>query len=361
MNIRIDLFSDTVTRPTPEMRAAISNAEVGDDMSGLDPTVNRLEAMAMEMFDKEAAVFACSGTQSNQMAVRAHCRPGDELLINETGHIANYEGGGAAVLSGVSAKTLHNDRGDGMLDVDDLKGQIRANDQHLSPTRLLCIENTTNAGGGKAYTLDHIARVGEWAHSNGLKVHMDGARLFNATVARGYSPADLTQHVDSISICFSKGLGCPMGSILVGSADVIAHARRSRKLFGGAMRQSGIVAAAAIYAFENNIERLADDHANARYLAERLAEVEGISINPGEVESNLVFFNIDPALGTASEFGARTAARGIRVCPIGGTHRVRVCTHLDISRGQIDEAVPILAQALHASPDESSGKSEGPY
>ncbi len=359
MDIRIDLFSDTVTRPSTEMRAAIANAEVGDDMSGLDPTVNRLEAIAAEMFDKEAAVFACSGTQSNQMAVRAHCRPGDELLINESGHIANYEGGGAAVLSGVTAKTLPNVRGDGMLEVDDLEGKIRADDQHLCPTRLVCIENTTNAGGGKAYSLEHIARVGEWAHSNGLKVHMDGARLFNATVARGYSPADFTQHVDSISVCFSKGLGCPMGSILVGSADVIAHARRSRKIFGGALRQSGIIAAAAIYAFENNIERLADDHANATYLAERLAEVDGISINPGDVETNLVFFDIDAKYGTAGDFGSRTAARGVRVCPIGGTYRVRACTHLDISREQIDDAIPIITEALHAGP--SGSGSEGPY
>ena len=357
----IDLFSDTVTRPTPGMREAIANAEVGDDMSGRDPTVNRLEALAMELFNKEAAVFACSGTQSNQMGVRSHCLPGDELLINESGHIANWEAGGPAILSGVSVRTLHNHRGDGMLDVDDLEGKIRADDQHLCRTRLVCIENTTNAGGGRAYPIEQIARVGEWAHDNGLKVHVDGARLFNATVAQAYSPAEVAQHVDTISVCFSKGLGCPMGSILVGSAEEIRSARRSRKLFGGALRQAGIVAAAAVYAFEHHIERLADDHANAQFLAERLAEIEGITIDPQDVQTNLVFFDIDPELGSSTEFAARTAERGVRLCPIGGAQRIRACTHLDVDRELIGRAVEIIAECASSVPVGAVTSSEGPY
>ena len=222
-----DLRSDTVTKPSRAMREAMADAEVGDDMSGEDPTVNRLEALCAARFGKEAAVFACSGTQSNQMAVRAHCRPGDELLCHESGHIVNFEAGTPAALSGVSSRTIPGEGG--MVDVPQLHGKVRSGDQHLACTRLVCLENTTNVGGGRAYPLEQIARVGAWAHELGLKVHVDGARLFNAVVARGYSPKDVGKHVDTISICFSKGLGCPMGSILVGSAEEIrvAHGRES--------------------------------------------------------------------------------------------------------------------------------------
>ena len=292
--IKYDMRSDTVTRPSPGMREAIANAEVGDDMSAEDPTVNRLEAMIAELFEKEAAVFACSGTQSNQMGVRVHCRAGDELLIDDNGHIANFEAGGPAALSGVTARTVRGNGG--MLDLADLEGMIRADNQHLCPTRLLCIENTTNAGGGRAYPLEQLERIGSWAHEHGLKVHMDGARFFNATVARGYTPAAALKHVDTVSICFSKGLGCPMGSVLVGSEEDIVIARRARKLFGGALRQAGIVAAAAVYALEHNIQRLVEDHENARAFAEAIAGADGIQIDPADVESNLVFFERIPCM-----------------------------------------------------------------
>ena len=235
----IDLYSDTLTRPTPAMRQAIFEAEVGDDMTGNDPTVNRLEARVAELFGKEAAVFACSGTQSNQMGIRVHCAPGDELLINEPGHIANFEAGAPAALSGVSVRTLHGPSG--FLDLANLEGKIRSDDQHLCRTRLVCLENTTNVGGGRAYPLEQIDRVCEWAHSHGLKTHLDGARLFNACIARGYSAARLCEGLDTVSLCFSKGLGCPMGSILIGSQDDIRRARRVRKLFGGALRQAGML------------------------------------------------------------------------------------------------------------------------
>jgi threonine aldolase len=354
----IDLRSDTVTKPTLAMRQAIANAEVGDDMSGEDPTVNRLEAMMAELFDKDAAIFACSGTQSNQMAVRSHCQSGDELLIAESGHIANYEAGGPAALSGVTCRTLPGRFG--MLDLDDLQGKIRADDQHLCRTRLVCLENTTNAGGGRAYPLEQLDRVGAWAHEHGLKVHVDGARWFNAVVARGYTPARAAREIDTISICFSKGLGCPMGSVLVGSHSDIARARRARKLFGGALRQAGIVAAAAIHAIEHHVERLAEDHAHARLFAESIADIDGIAISPGDVETNLVFFNVDPERGDATQLSAELQKRGVRIGAMA-PHRLRACTHLDVTRQDVLRAAEILRECMTAGLGQLVGSATGPY
>lgn len=354
----IDMRSDTVTKPTAGMRQAIANAEVGDDMSGEDPTVNRLEALVAEMLDKEAAVFACSGTQSNQMGVRVHCAPGDELLIEQAGHIANFEAGAPAALSGVTCRTIPGRNG--MLDVPDLEGKIRADNQHLCPTRLVCLENTTNVGGGRAYPLEQIERVCQWAHSYGVKTHLDGARLFNAAIARGDSPADICRHLDTVSICFSKGLGCPMGSILVGSAAEIAKARRARKLFGGALRQAGIVAAAAIYALENHVERLEADHANARAFAEAIAEIDGVSIDPAEVETNLVFFEVDPELGNASQLSARLREHGVIILACG-PQRLRACTHLDVDRDDVLKAAETVAQCVEIGFRDLVGAATGPY
>lgn len=356
--ILYDLRSDTVTKPTRGMREAIAAAEVGDDMVGEDPTVNRLETMMAELFQKEAAVFACSGTQSNQMGVRAHCFPGDELLIDESGHIANFEAGAPAALSGVTVRPIQG-RG-GMLDLADVAGKIRADNQHLCRTRLLCLENTTNVGGGRAYPIQQVERLGRWAHENGLKVHMDGARLFNAVVARGYSPAEVGRHVDTVSICFSKGLGCPMGSVLVGSAEQIARARRARKLFGGALRQAGIVAAAAVYALENHVERLAEDHANARLFAETIAEVDGIRIDPADVETNLVFFDVDPELATAAELAARSEDRGVRIGAMG-PQRMRACTHLDVSREDVQKAAALFCECVREGAGDVIAAATGPY
>ena len=354
----IDLYSDTRTLPTPEMRQAMFDAEVGDDMAGLDPTVNRLEAMVADMFGKEAAVFSCSATQSNQMAVWTHTQPGDELLIHPTGHIANYEAGGPAALSGVTVRTLSGEKG--MLDLPQLEGQIRPDDQHLCPTRLVCVENTTNSGGGRAYPLDQLQRVSGWARDNGLKVHMDGARLFNAIVARDYSAADVGACCDTISICFSKGLGCPMGAILVGSADDIARARRARKLFGGALRQAGVIAATAIYALEHNVDRMAEDHANARLFAEAIADVEGIRIDPAETETNLVFFDVDPEFGDAMAVCARLEAHGIRICDMG-PYRLRACTHLSVAREDVLKAADLLREGLAATAPQAGVAASGPY
>jgi threonine aldolase len=343
----IDLRSDTVTRPTPGMRRAIAEAEVGDDMSAEDPTVNRLEARMCELLGLEAAVYACSGTQSNQMGVRAHCQLGDELLIEESGHIANYEAGGAAAMSGVSTRTIKG-RG-GMLDVADLVGKIRPDNQHYCITRLLSLENTTNHGGGQAYPLDQIAHVSAWAHEHGLKMHLDGARLFNACIAGDYSAGDCSRHFDTVSVCFSKGLGCPMGSMLVGDAESIRKARRARKMFGGALRQAGMMAAAALYALDHHIDRLVEDHENARAFADAIAEIDGVLLDPETVTSNLVFFEIDSKCGPAVDLSAKLKTRKV-LMNATGPQRLRAVTHLDLTRDDVLQAAAAIRDVLEGAP-----------
>ncbi|MFV0442194.1 MAG: threonine aldolase family protein [Planctomycetaceae bacterium] len=343
MSDSIELRSDTYTRPTAGMREAIAQAEVGDDMVGEDPTVNRLEARMAELLGKQAAVFACSGTQSNQMAVWAHCDRAEELLIEETGHIANFEGGAPAALSGVMCRRLPGDFG--RLDVEHLQGQIRRGNDHFATTKLLCLENSTNIGGGRTYSLEQIERVCGWARENDLRTHLDGARLFNACIARGYAAADVARHFDTASICFSKGLGCPMGSILIGPQTLIARARKARKVFGGALRQAGIVAAAALYALDHHVERLAEDHANAQLLAQRIASFPGIRIEAASVETNLVFFEVDPDWGTAAQLSAALRSRNVKMLPLG-PQRLRACTHLDVTTEQILQAAEHIRDLL---------------
>ncbi|MDG2131724.1 MAG: GntG family PLP-dependent aldolase [Fuerstiella sp.] len=354
----IDLRSDTVTKPTSAMKQAMFDAEVGDDMMREDPTVNRLETMIAEMLGKEAAVFACSGTQSNQMGIRVNCMPGDELLINHTGHIGIFEAGGPAVLSGVTVRQINAAKG--MLSVDDLAGQPRVADQHYCRTRLVCLENTTNIAGGFVYPLEQLQQVSGWSRDNDLKMHLDGARFFNAIVAGGYSAADAAACFDTVSICFSKGLGCPMGSVLVGTAEDMHLARRVRKMFGGALRQSGIVAAAAIYALENNVDRLQQDHDNAQLLATRLAAIDGIDARPDATESNLVFFEISAELGTAVQLAAALKERDVRIGPMGG-QRMRAATHIDVSK----QDVLSTADAVRACVEKGFANQElvgsGPY
>jgi len=341
----IDLRSDTVTKPTPAMYKAMVTAELGDDMSGEDPTVNRLEAYVAELLGKEAAVLCTSGTQSNQIGLRCHCLPGDELLIHETGHVANFEGGAPAAMSGISCRLLPGERG--MLDVETLEAAWRPQTQHHPRTRLLSLENSTNIGGGAAWPLDRFRSVSEWARDKELKVHLDGARLFNAAVARGYHAREIAALVDTVSICFSKGLGCPFGSILVGSGEEIAKARRARKLFGGALRQSGVIAGAAMYALEHHIERLAEDHENARLFAEEIASLDAIRIRPHEVETNIVFFEVDPSWGTAAELSKRLAERSVRINPLG-RQRLRAVTHLDVDRDDVLAAAGAIAEVVAA-------------
>ncbi len=355
----VELRSDTYTKPSPGMRQAIAAADVGDDMVGEDPTVNSLEARMADLLGKEAAVFACSGTQSNQMGVWTHCTAGDELLIDETGHIANYEAGAPAVLSGVSVRRVPGEGG--LIDVEILDAALRPGNQHFSPTRLVCLENSTNLGGGRTYPLEQIARVGAWAREHGFKTHLDGARLFNACVARCYAARDVARHFDTVSICFSKGLGCPMGSILVGSKTEIVRARRARKLFGGALRQAGIPAAACLYALDHNIDRLAIDHQNARVFAETIADIDGIHVAVDDVETNLVFFELDAAFGTAAQLSAALRERGVRINPAGGPQRLRACTHLDVDRTGVLRAAEAIRECLAAGLSGRPAASAGAY
>lgn len=354
----IDLRSDTVTKPSAAMKQAMMDAELGDDVMGEDPTVKHLESMVAELLGKEAAVFACSGTQSNQMGLRAHCVPGDELLINETGHIGIFECGGPAALSGITVRQISAPKG--MLTVDDLKDKPRVDDQHYCRTRLVCLENTTNIAGGYVYPLSQLQEVADWAWTAGLKMHLDGARFFNATVGGGYSPAELAACFDTISICFSKGLGCPMGSILVGSAEEVRVARRARKMFGGALRQSGMIAASAVYALENHVDRLQQDHDNAQTLAKALAQIEGVTAWPEETDSNLVFFEVEERLGTAVQLAAALSEKGVKIGPMGG-QRLRAATHLDVMESDIPLVVHAVKETVAAGFGEMALVGSGPY
>ncbi|WP_422925216.1 low-specificity L-threonine aldolase [Singulisphaera sp. PoT] len=332
----IDLRSDTVTRPTPAMRRAMAEAEVGDDVYGEDPTVLELERKTAELLGKEAALFAPSGTMTNQIAVAVHANPGDEVLCETTAHLYVWEGGGIARLSGVTARTLPGRSG--ILGLDDLKDKIRPDDGHYAQTRFVSLENTHNRGGGKVHPIESIAAISSWARSNGLAMHLDGARLMNAVVASGISAREWCSHFDTISICFSKGLGAPVGSALVGTREQIAKAHRIRKVFGGGMRQAGIIAAGALYAIEHNVERLAEDHANAKILADAVEETPGLSLESGPVETNLVWVTVDPRLGSAADVVARLREVGVLVSALG-PQVVRMCTHLDVSRESAEFAV----------------------
>jgi threonine aldolase len=339
----IDLRSDTVTKPTPGMIAAMAAAEVGDDVYGEDPTVNRLEERVAALLGKEAAVFVPSGTMSNQIAVKAHTQPGDELICEEFCHIYNWEAGGPALLSGVTSRTVRAEFG--IIELDQLRDKIRPLNDHMVRTRMVCLENTHNRGGGRIFPLDKVREISAWAHSNGLIMHLDGARLWNAIVASGVPAAEWGKQFDSVSVCFSKGLGAPVGSALVGSAEFITRARRFRKVFGGAMRQAGVIAAAAIYALDHNVERLAEDHRNANVLAQAIADVPGLRLDPPDVHSNLVWFVVEPELGSAKDVLTKLKARGVLVG--GGDGRVlRACTHLDVSAADAERAAEVIHKTL---------------
>jgi threonine aldolase len=339
----IDLRSDTVTKPTPGMRAAMAAAEVGDDVFGDDPTVNRLEERVAKLLGKEAALFVPSGTMSNQIAVKAQTTPGDELLLDANCHIYNYEVGGPAQLSGVMCRCIDGEHG--ILDVRQLEDKIRPINEHLVITRMVCLENTHNRGGGKIYPLDKITAVSRWARKHSLIMHLDGARLWNAIVATGIAAAEWAQHFDTVSVCFSKGLGTPAGSALAGPKSLMARARRIRKLFGGGMRQAGILAAAALYALDHHVDRLADDHRNAQVLAEAIRDTPGLTLVPPQVDTNLVWCRVDPELGTPKDVQAALERHGVLVHP-GGPHTVRACTHLDVSAAQAERAADVIRKAL---------------
>jgi threonine aldolase len=338
----IDLRSDTVTRPTPAMRAAMAAAEVGDDVFNDDPTVIRLQERLADYLGKEAALFVPSGTMSNQICVRAHTQPGDELLCESSCHIYLNEQGGPAVLSGVTCRCLEGDHG--ILDVSQLEDKVRPDDEHQVRTRLVCLENTHNYGGGRIYPLEKIEAISQWARSAGLRMHLDGARLWNAVVATGIPAATWSACFDSVSVCFSKGLGAPVGSALAGTREFVARGRRIRKLLGGGMRQVGVIAAAALYALDHHIERLAEDHRNAQVLARAIADTPGLRLEPPEVETNLVWFRVDPEVGTAKELAAALKQRGVLI-HVSSRNLLRACTHLDVSAAQAAQAAEKIRQA----------------
>ncbi|MBI1832798.1 MAG: aminotransferase class I/II-fold pyridoxal phosphate-dependent enzyme, partial [Planctomycetes bacterium] len=279
-----------------------------------------------------------------QLAVNVHTHPGDELLCDVNCHIYNYEAGGPAILSGVTCRTIDGDFG--ILDVSQLEDKIRSpDDVHLVKTRMVALENTHNRGGGRIYPIEKIEAISQWAWKHGLIMHLDGARLWNAIVATGISAKEWGKHFDTVSVCFSKGLGAPVGSALAGPKAVIAKARRTRKLFGGGMRQAGIIAAGCLYALDHNIQRLADDHRNAKIIAQAVADTPGFRLEPPEVETNLVWFRIDPALGSAKEITARLKEQGILV-HAAGPQKIRACTHLDVSKAQAERAADALRQVV---------------
>jgi threonine aldolase len=339
----IDLRSDTVTRPTPGMRAAMHAAEVGDDVFRDDPTVIRLEERVAELFGKEAALFVPSGTMSNQIAVKAHTHPGDELLCDVNCHIYNYEAGGPAQLSGVTCRTLDGDFG--VLDVTQLEDTIRPDDEHQVRTRLVCLENTHNRGGGRVYPLEKIQAIHEWTRKHDLILHLDGARLWNAIVATGIAAKQWARRFDSVSVCFSKGLGAPVGSALAGPKELVARGRRIRKLFGGGMRQAGVVAAAALYALDHHVERLAEDHRNAQTIARAIADTPGLTLTPPEVETNLIWFEVDRERCTAKTLATALKERGVLI-HAAGPQRLRACTHLDVSAAQAERAAEAIRRAV---------------
>jgi threonine aldolase len=342
----LDFRSDTVTRPTPAMRVAMAEAEVGDDVFGEDPTTNRLQARVAEMLGKEAAIYAPSGTMTNLIGVRLHCKPGDEMICEAGCHIINYEQAGYAQLSGVAARTVEGRYG--VIELDQVKPLIRPDNPHQVRTRLVCLENTHNRGGGKIQPYETVERICGWAHENGLRTHLDGARLFNAAVATGIAAPCWAAHFDTVSVCFSKGLGAPVGSALAGSRELIVEALRHRKVLGGGMRQCGVTAAAALYALENHIERLALDHQCARGLAAGIAEIEELRLTPEEIDTNLLFFRVEERLGTAAQFCERLRQHGVLMLPTAA-QTIRAVTHLDVTSDDADRAVGVLKQVCRGS------------
>lgn len=337
----IDLRSDTVTKPSAGMLAAMAAAEVGDDVYGEDPTVNRLEERIADLLGKEAALFVPSGSMSNQIAIKTHTQPGDEVILEEYCHIYNWEAGSPAFLSGVTCRTIRGDHG--IIALEQLVDKIRPINDHMVRTRLISLENTHNHGGGRIFPLETVRAVSKWARANRLLMHLDGARLWNAAVATGIGYRDWAVNFDTVSVCFSKGLGAPVGSALAGPAEYISRARRYRKVFGGAMRQAGVLAGAAIYALDNNIDRLTVDHANAQIVAAAIRNCPKLKLIPEDVHTNLVWFEVSESLGTAKDVGTRLKEMGVQ---IGVDHpkRLRACTHMDVTKADCERAADAICK-----------------
>lgn len=341
--VRINLYSDTQTRPTPAMKEAMMRAEVGDEQHGDDPTVHELCDRMAALMGKEAAVYLPSGTMCNVIAILTHCAKGDEVVAHETSHILHSEGGTHAALTGVQIMPMKGPRG--MFTADDVRAAIRPKTRYAPPQRLLEVEQTANIGGGAIWPLAQLNAVADVAHEQGWATHMDGARLMNACVAAGIAPAEMVANYDSVWLDFTKGLGAPLGAVLCGTKEFIGQAWRWKQRLGGSMRQAGICAAACIHALDHHVERLAEDHANAKALARGLRQIPGVVVE--EPDTNLVFFDIKGCGMSVEQLQAKLQMRGIAVSGLGG--RVRACTHLDVSAPMIDEAVTEIRAALAAA------------
>ena len=331
----IDFRSDTVTKPTPGMLQAMLTAKVGDDVFGEDPSINELEKMSADLFGMDSGLFCPSGTMTNQIAIKGHTQPGDEVICDENAHVYQYEGGGIAFNSGASVKLLYGDRG--RMNAGQVKVAINADDNHKARTSLVCIENTSNRGGGSCYDFNEIKKIRQVCDENGLALHLDGARLWNAMVAKNETPKQYGETFDSISICLSKGLGCPVGSVLLGNKEFIKKARRIRKVFGGGMRQGGFLAAAGIYALKNNIERLKQDHDHAKRIGNAVAG-NSMTKSVFPVETNIIIFDtVTPAAAIVEKLKNKNI-----LCYATAADRVRFVVHLDITEEMVDETIEVL-------------------
>ena len=339
----IDFRSDTVTQPTPPMRKVMFEAEVGDDVFGEDPTVNALQDKVAGILGKEAAIFVPTGTMANQLSIKSHTEPGDEVVIEASGHAFNSESAAGAALSGVSFFLLKGVRG--IIEASQIEDVIRGTDHHQPVTRLISLENTHNFGGGTVYPIEKMREIWQLAKSRGLAVHLDGARLWNASVASAIKPHEYAQYADSVSVCLSKGLGAPIGSLVAGSKVFIDRVHRFRKMYGGGMRQVGIIAAAGIYALDHHLERLKEDHENAKRLAVGLKEFKGITIEPQYVETNIVIFDVTQTGITAPQIAE--AVKKERVLIYGfRKDKIRMVTHLDVNRDDVETALKAFAKVL---------------
>jgi threonine aldolase len=340
----IDLRSDTVTKPSPAMREAMANADVGDDIYGEDPTVNRLQEIGAAMVGKCAALFVPSGTLGNQLCLRAQAEPGREVIVEHSSHIVRYEQGAAAALAGIQLHWVQGTQG--LMTAEQVEAAVRPRDPHSIQSALVCIENTHNAGGGTVYPLSTIQAIRAVVSTHGLSMHLDGARLFNAVVASGVPAPDYARHFNTVTFCLSKGLGAPAGSLIAtDDRELLERLRRFRRMYGGAMRQAGILAAAGLYALKHNIDRLAEDHANARRLAMRLQEIPAISINPATVATNIVFFEVRSTTRSIPAFIAALKEAGVLLNAVG-RQTCRAVTHLDVSTEAIERAADNIARVL---------------
>ncbi len=341
----IDLRSDTLTKPTPSMRQAMASADVGDDVFGEDPTVNRLEEMAAERMQKEAAIFVASGTMANIVSQMAHCGRGDEIIIGDQAHIFFYEQGGSAALGGIHPRTIKTEP-DGTLSLEAIEASIRPDNVHFPITRLIAIENTHNRCNGSPIKTEYMEAVSALARRFQLKIHVDGARIFNAAVALNIAAADLVTVADSVSFCLSKGLGAPVGSLVCGSKAFIAKARRVRKVLGGGMRQAGVLAAAGIVALTEMVDRLVEDHENAKVLSVGLSEIKGLHVYPERVFTNIVYIDVTRSGLTESDLAVRLEKEGVRLIPVG-PKRLRAVTHYHITREDVNETLKIISKVMH--------------